>query len=402
LISDADYDAYRQEIETRLRFVTERLIEKDPKQAHAYVILAESRFRGGQVEAAFDAIHRGFRECGPTPELVMDKALLLRRTDPKASLEFLDSVVNLAALNPAMCQVYADVALGAGRPDKALEACRLAHKQQPGLLWAHRREAEICRLLGRTTEAAAALQPIRAYLATDPTGCELYVKTLCDAGSFALAEEFLKEVAAENRPIEVLLKAARGFAEVGRHEDAARWARIVLERDQTYAPALLILADSLRVQAEIGVRGWDHDKVRESLRAYRAVLRQQDDNLTVVNNIAWLELKALDLPKQAFESALPLRAVQDRVGLPADFMETLGAVYIGVGRFEDARRMLNEAIRTAGPRPGFYIHLALAHHGLQQPEMAEKCLLKAAELPKSPREIAELTDTIRLIQTTRK
>lgn len=401
LISDVEFKASNAEIEDRLGAACERVIESAPKTAQAYVILAEHQYRMGRNAEAFATIERGLATCGGVPELVADKALLLRRTDPKASLEFLDRIVSISTLSPMMCQVYSEAAWSAGRPDKALEACRQAHKQQPGLLWAHRREAEICMALGRHTEAAAALAPVQSNLATDPAGCELYVKALCASGSFKTAEEFLEQVAAENRPTDVLLKAAKGFAESGRLEEAVRWAKIALERDTTNAAALLIVADSLRMLAETGVRGWDRDKVREALRAYRAVNRQQADNLTVVNNIVWLELKALELPQQAFESAAPLRAVQDRVGLPADFMETLGALYISTGQYDDARRMLNEALRTAGPRFGFYVHLAIAHQGLKQPEMAEKYLSRAAEMPKTLRETNELTDAIRTIQAMR-
>lgn len=401
LISDVDYKASNAEIEDRLQTACERVIEREPKSAQAYVILAEHFFRMNKLTEAFATIDRGLQTCGGVTELVADKALLLRRTDPKASLDFLDRVVNVSTLNPMMCQVYSEVAWGAGRPDKALEACRQAQKQQPGLLWAHRREAEICMALGRPAQAATALGPVRSFLASDPAGCELYVKALCAAGSFGQAEDFLQQVAAENRPTEVLLKAAQGFAESRRLDDAVRWAKIALERDTTNPAALLIVGDCLRMLSEKAVRGWDRDMVRESLRAYRAVERQQPDNLTVINNIVWLELKALELPQQAFESSAPLRAVQDRVGLPADFMETLGAVYIAVNRYDDGRKMLTEALRTAGPRFGFYIHLALAHMGLKQPEMAEKYLSRAAEMPKSPRETAELVDTIRAIQQMR-
>jgi tetratricopeptide (TPR) repeat protein len=227
------------------------------------------------------------------------------------------------------------------------------------------------------------------------------VRTLCAGGSYALAEEFLEQISAESRTVDVLLKAAQGFQSAGRHDAAVRWAKVALERDATNASALIIVGDCLRVLAEQGARGWDRDKVREALRAYRAVHRQQEKNLIVVNNIVWLELKALELPQQAFESAAPLRAVQDAVSLPADFMDTLGEVYSAVGRFEDSKKLHEQAIQTAGPRASFYMHLALAHDGLGQPELAEKCLNQAAELPKTQRETAELYDVAQRIQRRR-
>jgi tetratricopeptide (TPR) repeat protein len=224
------------------------------------------------------------------------------------------------------------------------------------------------------------------------------VRALCECGSYQLAEEFLEQVSAENRPVEVLLQAAKGLEAARRPADAVRWAKRVLEKDPLNVHALLIAADGLRVLSEVGDRDWDMDKVREALRDYRAVQRQLPDNLIVVNNIVWLELKALDLRREAFESAEPLRAKQNEVGIPADFLETLGAVYIAVGQYDQARHVLKQAIATAGPRPSFFMHLALAHHGLKQPEMMASCLRQAAELPgKSPRELAELYDLIKTL-----
>ena len=93
-------------------------------------------------------------------------------------------------------------------------------------------DAEICLQLGRTTEAAAALQPVKSQLVSDPAGCELYVRTLCSCGSYSLAEEFLQQIAADSRPVEVLLKAARALLSQERPEEAVRWAKIVLERER--------------------------------------------------------------------------------------------------------------------------------------------------------------------------
>jgi tetratricopeptide (TPR) repeat protein len=400
LINDADYKALKAEVDQRIRTAAELTIERDPKASQAYIVLAEHWINANQPDKAQATINEGLKRCGALSELVAEKTLVLQRIDPQQALVFLDRAVNVSALSPTMCQVYAYAAYSAGRPDKALEACRAAHKQQPGLLWAHRMEAEICLDLGRPTEAAAALLPIKTFLSSDPSGCALYVRTLCACSSFSLAEEFLQQVAAEDRPVDVLIKAATAFLSQKRYDDAVRWAKIVLERETTNAAALLIVGDGLRIQAEQGARGWDLDKAREALRAYRAVQRQQPDNLAVINNIVWIELKALETPQAAYESSEPLRAAQNQTDFPAPIMETLGAVYISVKRYEAAKTILNEALRTAGPSVSVYTYLALAHNGLNQPEMADQYAIKAANIPnKTPRETAELYDAIRLINS---
>ena len=100
--------------------------------------------------------------------------------------------------------------------------------------------------------------------------------------------------------------------------------------------------------------------------------------------------------KEVLDDFLTKRA-GDRVGL----------IFFGSAPFVQApftedlkvcRQLLDEALRTAGPRAAVYTHLALAHHGLNQPEMAERFAMLAAQMPnKSPRESAELFDAIRTI-----
>ncbi|MFO0808505.1 MAG: hypothetical protein U0746_07770 [Gemmataceae bacterium] len=398
LVTEDEAKGMKADLEGRIRVIWEKVLTLEEKIPQAYIGLAEASFRAGKYDEAIATINRGLTACGGVPELVADKALLLRRIDPQAGLAFLDRAVEIEKLTVGMCQVYTQAALAASRPDKALDACRHALKLQPGLLWAARTEAEICLKLDRPTEAVAALKSVREFLSTDADGCKQYIKALHGCGSIALAEQFLEEVDVEKKPIEVELAGANAFLEIGRQDLAVKWAKRVIDREPLNIKALLIAAEGLRVQAELPERGWDQEKARESLQCYHAVLRQQDDNLAVVNNIVWLELKAIGQPKLAFDSSELLRKRQNDVALPADYMETLAAVYIATGDFSSGKKLLMQAIATAGPRPSFYIHLSLAHIGLKQPQVAEQYLLKAFDMPMSSRDRADLMDTVQLLQ----
>jgi tetratricopeptide (TPR) repeat protein len=296
-----------------------------------------------------------------------------------------------------MCFVFEQVATQANYRDKALAACRKALQKDPKLYWARLRAGEICLELGRPTEAAAAFEPMKAELSKDPKGCGLYVRALCEIGAFHQVEEFLESMAAKDSPPSVLLQAARGLQAAQRPAETVRWATRVLDRDPLNVDALRMVADNTRILAE-SPTGWDRDRARDALRSYRAVLRQQPDNLAVVNDIVWLELKALNLPRDAYDSAAPLRAVQSQTRIPAEFLETLGAVYIAVGDYDQAVTVLRNAISTAGGRFSFYLHLALAYHGQKQVSLAEHFLAKASDAPnKSPKELHELAEAARVI-----
>jgi tetratricopeptide (TPR) repeat protein len=351
----------------------------------------------GNAAAAEEIAARGLNQCGAAPDLVVATAELLRRTDPQRGLAFLEATLRDEDMTPRMCFELDQVATHAGHPDKALAACRRALRQDATLYWARLRAGEICMDLGRPTEAAAAFEPMKDEVSQDPKGCGLYVRALCECGSHQLAEEFLEKVSAKNCPVAVLLNAAKGLQAARRPAETVRWAKRALVQEPLNVEALLLIADNTRVLADTPT-GWDRDLAREALRAYRTVERQQPDNLVVVNNVVWLELKALSLPAEAYKSAEKLRAMQNQVGVPAEYLETLGAVYIGVGQFDQAVTVLRDAVATAGGRFSFYLHLALAYRGLKQYSQAEFYLNKAAESPnKSPKELDELLQAGRAV-----
>ena len=186
---------------------------------------------------------------------------------------------------------------------------------------------------------------------------------------------------------------------MGHEAEAERWARQVLDRDRINPAANLTLADCLRAQAEVGERGWDADKVQQAIQRYRLARHELPNNIAVVNNLAWLELRALGQTQEAFETTAPMRE-RPEASLSPDCLETLGAVYVGVGRHDDARRVLERAIASGGPRASFYLHLAQAYHGLHRPEKVEECLSRAAGQPRTEREDYELRTLIKNLQPT--
>jgi tetratricopeptide (TPR) repeat protein len=407
LITQDEYLAMCRDLFARQQALWFEVIRRDPKLPSGYIglaVLVYSKSQGGPVGAmqAEQTIDRGLKECGPIWELVKAGGLLLGQTDPQRGLRFLERKLRDQDMTTDMCAVVDEVAARAGRPDTALAACRRALKLDPAADWARLREATHCLKLDRPEEAVAALQPIEAKLVKYPDGCADYVRALCDTGRDQEADNFLARLTAGNCPAEVLIKTAEGLQATGRHYEAIRWANQAIQIDNRNAAAWMAVGSSTYKLADRG-ETWDPELVREAIHAYRAALRQQpggDKALRAVNNIAWLELKALHLPKEAFESAAPLRAIENRVDLKAEYLETLGAVYLGVGQYEKAATMLAQAIRTTGPRPSFCTHLALAYHGLGDKEQAELYLSEAARLssrmlPKDAAEFREASKTIR-------
>jgi tetratricopeptide (TPR) repeat protein len=402
LISEDELGTMLRDLTSRQGKLWDRVLKMDPKLPAGYIGAAEYFYLAKNPVMAEQAIGQGLRECGPLPELVLQAGKLYRLIDPQRGLEFLERTVKDDQMTPVMCQVFDDVAAAAGRPDKAIEVCRRALKANANQDWARLREAGHCLKLGRPAEAVAALKPIEDRLVRYPAGCADYVRALAETGRDQQADDFLARVGKADCPAEVLLQAAEGLQAAGRNAEAVRWAEQVLARDNRNVEAWMIKADNSRIQADRGPDGWDVDLAREAVDAYQAALRLDADGPTsdrAANNVAWLQLKALRLPADAFESTRRLRAIEDRVDTKAEYLETLGAVYLSVHEYDKAVKMLRQAVATSGARASFYTYLALAYHGLREHEKAEHFLKRAGECPLSPRDLVDLRAAERAIHT---
>jgi tetratricopeptide (TPR) repeat protein len=399
LSADESVTMARETLDLQAR-LWDRVRARDPKLPAGYVGTAELAYMVGSPAIAEQAIAQGIKECGLVPDLVIAAGKLLRLVDPQRGLAFLERSVPDDKMTVTMCQVYDEVAEQAGRRDKAIDACRRALKLDPKQDWARLREAEHQLKLGRPADAVAALKPIEAGLVRYPLGCAGYVRALCETGHDEEADAFLARVKAANPPAELFLKTSERLQAAGRFAEAVAWADALLAKDPRNVSAWVLKADNLRFEADRGSGGWDADLVREAVEAYRAVLRLDPERPVgdrAANQVAWLQLKVLRQPDQAFESATRLRGLEERADIKPEYLETLGAAYIGVHQFDQAVKVLEKAAKLGGPRPGFLIHLALAHHGLGHPEQAEKYLQEAAKANKSPQEEADLREAGRVV-----
>jgi tetratricopeptide (TPR) repeat protein len=396
-IRPEDQKAMADEVEQRLTEIWNAVLKLDPKNPKGYVGLAHQRLRAGDPKTAIEIADRGIDACGKTPLLVACRARYLCAADPQAGRAYLEWALKEIELTPDLCLIWYEVERVAGRRDKMLEACKKAIELDPGLYWAHVAMGAINIELEKWTDAAAALEPVRAQLIQDPRGCRLYVKAMCECGAYGIVDQMLTDMHAEQRSLDVLVEAAMGLQQAGRYEDAIRWAKQALERDEFNSKAMNTMAECLEKLAEVGESGWDRDKVHEAIKYFRRVQRQHPKLLFLANNIAWLELKALGRPDDAYVSAAPLRTAENIATFRPEFFETLGAIEVKGGRYDEGRKLLEKAIAT-GDKASYYYHLALAYHGLDLQDKAREALFHASRLPKSPREQAEYLEIAKVIE----
>jgi tetratricopeptide (TPR) repeat protein len=396
--SPEEAERFQRELDERIRETWAKVNARDPKAADAYVGIARGFARAGKPADAEAIIKTGMGACGEQVELIKALVLLRRSTDPNGALALIVKAARDRPPDVTLYQLLAETATLARRRDLILQACEDALAVQPDLPWARPLQARTLLEVGKPAEAVEALTPIRDTCATDVGLTELYVQAAAKAGAFDKLNEYFQRVLAGRQPALPLAGGTAALLNAHRPDLALPWA----EKAYSLAPhepqVHILLADTLRMRAEDGAPNWNLDHVNVALREYQRIYKAHPGNLAVVNNIAWLQLNGLRQPNAAFESAAPLRAKEDNTDLPADFLETLGTIYLERGDLEKAARLLQRAIDIDRTRAGFWTNLARVFLKQDRPGDARGCLDKAARLEKSPREMEEYLQTLRQLK----
>jgi len=395
LITTEEHKQFADEIENRLTIIWQRLRLAKPDSSMAILGLAMQEARAGNLPKATAIIDEGIELCGERPEFIEKKADLLRRYDPATCLAFVEKTLAKKELSLPICRVLAQAALASNRPDQALEAVKKAHAIHPDLPWVCMLEAQALLQAGRSDEAAGALHRILPYVGKDPTALAMYMQALVASGAASTAGQYLHELFEGDKTSAIVIYGADKLAQLGHQDISAKVLREVLGEHRTNTAALVLLSDCLRQLAENGRGpGWDRDLISEAISGYRIAKDRFPKNLQLINNIAWLELIALNQKESARETAKPM---QDAKELPAPMLETVGAIHLAFGEYDSARVIFEKAIRARGERALNCAFLAHAYHGLGRTNDAMLYIRKAIAQPKSnPRE-SEIIEGIRRI-----
>lgn len=392
LIEEVEYLSSSTEVETRLGLIWNEILKRDPKNVRAYTAKSLARFRANDIEGALAILGKGIEACGPKVELVSAKSQLLRIADPAVGYEFAKVSAQNDPKSLPLLAILAESSIKAGRLDEALTACQQAVNLQPDLDWANRLIGQICLEMKRPTEAIVAYRRILKSIVSDPKTASDYVRALCSLGLYSEAEKFVSTIpVSTDSGANVVAQCSEAFIRSKRPDLAEKQAKLLLERRPSHLGARLIHADLLRIKAESGSE-WNADLARQAVDEYRTILLREPNNLAVVNNAAWLELKALKQPEKALRTAEPLRANEEGTTISAEMLETLGAIYLANNMPEKARIVLGRAVARGTPRASFFMHLCDAHLRLKMKPQAELYFMRAKQFPATPIESRELND----------
>jgi tetratricopeptide (TPR) repeat protein len=214
----------------------------------------------------------------------------------------------------------------------------------------------------------------------DPDRALVLVTFLARQGRLPEALEALEQASARATP-EVVARAGVAALRLAEAKEAHfRQVERLLEAGLRARPGS---ADLLLIQADLRDA---EGRYAEAVRLYRQVLARAPDNAVALNNLAWLlalhqgkGAEALDLLERA-------GAVAGRAGR---LLDSRGVVLIGLGRYPEAIRSLEEAV-TEVPTGARYFHLAQAYLAARDRDEARKAWRRSQELGIKPYELHAL------------
>lgn len=312
------------------------------------------------------------------PRLVLGR-YLLRQNQPRRVLSLLEPVLEAESENAEMLSLLARAQIASGQNAPALTTVRSLARRIPATADAHQ-------LVGQLFEQAGDLRAARDQYSQAVELDPAHASSLRHLASLELSQGRTSEALAIARRMQELpSEAARGFAiegrvhsVTGRDDDAARSFGKAYELEPSAAHAAALGAAEQRAGrvAEaatlLAARIADHpdeDSVRlqlaqalltlgdnhAAIREYEELLRTQQDNVVVFNNLAFLyqlegDRRALELAEQAYALSPENPAVAD----------TLGWILVNEGEVSRGLTLLQRARESLPERPEVRYHYAVA------------------------------------------
>jgi tetratricopeptide (TPR) repeat protein len=157
----------------------------------------------------------------------------------------------------------------------------------------------------------------------------------------------------------------------GRPSDAARVLEKGLQANPKSEEIQILLASA---QTQIG-------QIDRAIQLYEKVLEKDPKALLAANNLASLLTENRGDP-QSLDRALALSRDFEKTAPNPLFLDTLGWVYVKMGRYEDGVRVFQKLESKVPDRPVLYYHLGIAYYKAGDDTKARRYLARAVQAPK--------------------
>lgn len=383
--------------EARKRF--ENVVAKDPKNAQAWLALAELKARsGGKVDDVAALINKAIaaNPVDASSRLALI-SLYLGAKDAKKAVSAAQDALGSLPDNPAILEAEGRALTAAENYNQALSSYGKLAALQPKSLLPHLRMAEV-HLAAKDKDAA--MQSLRKALAIKPDSIEVQRGIMMldlDAGRSDAALATARKIQKQHprNPAGYLLEGDVFVLKKSWREAASAYRNGIKQTGATELAIKLhnvMLADNLAGESDKFADGWlkEHPKdfrfrlyLAESASArkdyasavkhYRLLLDNQPNNPLLLNNQAWVMSQAGD-PKAIEFAEKAYRIAPDQPSI----MDTLGTLLVAKGETDRGLELMRKANALAPKEPMIRLNLV-------------KALIKAGKKDEAKSELTELS-----------
>jgi predicted Zn-dependent protease len=332
----------------------EESLERNPRQLDVRLLLGQSELKLGKVD---DALHQArivLEAEKNRPDAVLLEARALASSEGPAARADAQRQLAVARLeelmksNPRYVEAYHTLAeIHLKRRDRAAAALVLKRG-----------------LSANPNDSAGLAQLVHVLAQTLEGGLRASAEDLSEAGR--VATEF---TAGDDRGT-FSLAAAIGFYKAGQLQLALPYAEAAAAKLDS-APAHLNLGDLLLTMAESQADpAIARASFERAVREYDHVLKSQPGSVEAVNNKAWILHTYLGKSEQALAMVLELQKRTNKVALPGEFYDTLGAIQESLGKTRDAEQSYLDGLRKSPEHPVLNFHFGKLIAG--DPSRADK------------------------------
>lgn len=399
--SQLHFDSQSEQTQRFVREHLERAIELNPRLTGAYELLVRWHRRQGDLASAID-VRESLVDARPesAEARVALADLYLSAGDMNARLDqLLDESEQLAPGQPAWPQLRSRMYQAQGRLGQALQAMRAAYERDasPG------RSIELLDLMVRSGahEQALALLDDRPELVRNSAVVQaMRGRAMCgvdrmDAGRNALRDAIGKAMGnamamrAVLRHVVPALSTEQTIAllEPMLDREASGQLGVALmgvmftdeqhERVVDTGERIGSLAEespSMEIQ-RLRLMALAHaslDQFEQAASLYHEILAIDKDDLSALNNLAFLLAEHMDDPQQALPLAERAAAlVGPDAGAKANVLDTLGRVRFHLGDYREAAEVLRRSV-TIRPMVENHLHLAELYRAMDRPNSARQ------------------------------
>lgn len=357
--------------------ILRQITEDRPESSQAWVLLGEIAIKRGQVDKAMNAALGGLAYRPTEKTLLLLKARAEAARSPVLAVPTLEAIHNLDINDVGAALLLANTYVKVGESKKALALLR---KQLNTSDASNRRRYQIALAVaiyknGNKHRAQSEFDSLLSAEPNDPTPLLELVQLLKDDRLWSSVNEKVlswhREHLEDTETAVAICRGLQSVDDVQARKAAEDILRTILRDDSGCTRAMAALAILLQTTGRTG----------ESAILYERLLGLEPDNVTAMNNLAWIMSDEQDRHREALELAQRgLKIAPDYF----DLVDTRGVIYYRLGEFKKAAEDFSRCIKfgpsttPASVATRFYLAKALAELGENDQAVAQ--LNQALEL----------------------